>query len=242
MFRLVLALLMLLPGLAHAEKAVLAGGCFWCVEADFEGVKGVTGVVSGFAGGKLADPTYAQVTAGGTGHYEAVEISFDPGTISYAEVLRLFFRSVDPTDAGGQFCDRGDSYRTAIFAKGGGAEGVCRGRQGRRGQGVGGADCDKGAEGGGVLAGGRLSSGLLPAVQGHRDAVRAPEKIDRLQAVSRCLRAGRAGARVVGGRGGLCALSRGGAVSGEIQARAGIKPPCRSRSPLAGPDRHPWLS
>ena len=118
MFRLVLAVLMLLPGLAHAEKAILAGGCFWCVEADFEGVKGVTGVVSGFAGGKLADPTYAQVTAGGTGHYEAVEISFDPGTISYAEVLRLFFRSVDPTDAGGQFCDRGDSYRTAIFAKG----------------------------------------------------------------------------------------------------------------------------
>ena len=118
MFRLVLALLMLSPGLAHAEKAVLAGGCFWCVEADFEGVKGVTGVVSGFAGGKLADPTYAQVTAGGTGHFEAVEISFDPGTISYAEVLRLFFRSVDPTDAGGQFCDRGDSYRTAIFAKG----------------------------------------------------------------------------------------------------------------------------
>ena len=118
MLRLVVAVLLLLPGIAHAEKAIVAGGCFWCVESDFEGVKGVTGVVSGFTGGRTADPTYEQVTAGGTGHYEAVEISFDPGRISYAEVLRLFFRSVDPTDGGGQFCDRGDSYRTAVFPKG----------------------------------------------------------------------------------------------------------------------------
>ncbi|MGQ0565039.1 MAG: peptide-methionine (S)-S-oxide reductase MsrA [Gemmobacter sp.] len=118
MLRLALALLLALPGAAHAEKAILAGGCFWCVEADFEGVGGVTKVVSGFAGGSAADPTYEQVTDGGTGHYEAVEITFDPARISYAEILRLFFRSVDPTDAGGQFCDRGDSYRTAVFAKG----------------------------------------------------------------------------------------------------------------------------
>ena len=118
MLRLALAMLLLLPGVAHAEKAILAGGCFWCVESDFEGVKGVTGVVSGFTGGKTANPTYEQVTAGGTGHYEAAEITFDPGRISYPEILRLFFRSVDPTDGGGQFCDRGDSYRTAIFAKG----------------------------------------------------------------------------------------------------------------------------
>ena len=118
MLRLVLALLILLPGMAHAEKAILAGGCFWCVESDFEGVKGVTGVVSGFTGGKTANPTYAQVTEGGTGHYEAVEVTFDPARISYADILRLFFRSVDPTDGGGQFCDRGDSYRTAIFVKG----------------------------------------------------------------------------------------------------------------------------
>jgi peptide-methionine (S)-S-oxide reductase len=117
MLRLVLALL-LLPVVAHAEKAVVAGGCFWCVEADFERVPGVTEVVSGFTGGKVASPTYDQVTDGGTGHYEAVEITFDAGRISYDEVLRLFLRSVDVTDAGGQFCDRGDSYRTAIFAKG----------------------------------------------------------------------------------------------------------------------------
>jgi peptide-methionine (S)-S-oxide reductase len=101
---------------AASEKAVVAGGCFWCVESDFEGVPGVIGVVSGYAGGSLKNPTYKQVSAGGTGHYEAVEITYDPARISYDQLLRLFVRSVDPTDAGGQFCDRGDSYRTAIFA------------------------------------------------------------------------------------------------------------------------------
>ena len=107
-------------GAAQAEQktAVVAGGCFWCVEKDFESVAGVTSVVSGFAGGKTADPTYKQVTAGGTGHYEAVQIVYDDATLSYADLLTLFFRSVDPTDAEGQFCDRGDSYRTAIFVNG----------------------------------------------------------------------------------------------------------------------------
>ena len=100
---------------AATGKAVVAGGCFWCVEADFEGVPGVLSVVSGYTGGTVANPTYKQVTAGGTGHYEAVEITFDTNRISYDQVLRLFLRSVDPLDAGGQFCDRGDSYRTAIF-------------------------------------------------------------------------------------------------------------------------------
>ena len=100
---------------AATGKAVVAGGCFWCVEADFEGVPGVLSVVSGYTGGTMANPTYKQVTAGGTGHYEAVEITFDTNRISYDQVLRLFLRSVDPLDAGGQFCDRGDSYRTAIF-------------------------------------------------------------------------------------------------------------------------------
>jgi peptide-methionine (S)-S-oxide reductase len=104
-------------GTAQAEPktAVVAGGCFWCVEKDFESVPGVTSAVSGFAGGKTADPTYKQVTAGGTGHYEAVQITYDDTKISYAQLLNRFFRSVDPTDGGGQFCDRGDSYRTAIF-------------------------------------------------------------------------------------------------------------------------------
>jgi peptide-methionine (S)-S-oxide reductase len=102
---------------AAADTAVFAGGCFWCVEADFEKVPGVTAAVSGFAGGKTTDPTYDAVTDGGTGHYEAVQITFDPAQVSYDTLLRIFFRSVDPTDAGGQFCDRGASYRTAVFAK-----------------------------------------------------------------------------------------------------------------------------
>jgi len=107
-------------GAAQADQktAVVAGGCFWCVEKDFESVPGVTSVVSGFAGGKAANPTYKQVTAGGTGHYEAVQITYDDSKVSYADLITLFFRSVDPTDAGGQFCDRGDSYRTAIFVSG----------------------------------------------------------------------------------------------------------------------------
>lgn len=105
-------------GKAHAagtEVLTVAGGCFWCVEADFEKVGGVQGVVSGYTGGTVDNPTYKQVTAGGTGHYEAVQIMYDPARVSARELYDLFFRSVDPTDAGGQFCDRGDSYRTAIF-------------------------------------------------------------------------------------------------------------------------------
>lgn len=106
-----------LTGIARAETAIVAGGCFWCVESDFESVKGVTSVVSGYTGGTLANPTYKDVGKSGSGHYEAVEIKFNPSVISYDELLFLFLRSVDPTDAGGQFCDRGDSYRTAIFPR-----------------------------------------------------------------------------------------------------------------------------
>lgn len=107
---------------AAAETQVLtvAGGCFWCVEADFEKVRGVSEVVSGYTGGQVANPTYKQVTGGGTGHYEAVQIMFDPDVVGRDQLLAMFFRSIDPTDAGGQFCDRGDSYRTAIFVKGAG--------------------------------------------------------------------------------------------------------------------------
>ena len=101
---------------AGTETLTVAGGCFWCVESDFESVSGVKEAISGFAGGKTANPTYKQVTAGGTGHYEAVQIQFDPDVVSRDTLLDLFFRSIDPTDAGGQFCDRGPSYRTAIFA------------------------------------------------------------------------------------------------------------------------------
>lgn len=101
---------------ADTETLIIAGGCFWCVEADFEKVVGVTNAVSGFAGGKSSDPTYKQVVLGDTGHYEAVQVTFDPDVVSAGQLLHLFFRSIDPTDAGGQFCDRGPSYRTAIFA------------------------------------------------------------------------------------------------------------------------------
>jgi peptide-methionine (S)-S-oxide reductase len=96
---------------AKTEKALVAGGCFWCVESDFEQVRGVKEVVSGFAGGKTANPTYDSHE----GHVEAAEITFDSSVISYDEILRLFLRSIDVTDAGGQFCDRGFSYTSAIF-------------------------------------------------------------------------------------------------------------------------------
>ena len=103
------------PASAATEKLTVAGGCFWCVESDFESVPGVSEVVSGYTGGDVRDPTYRQVVQGGTGHYEAVQIHFDPAQISRQQLMAMFLRSVDPTDAGGQFCDRGDSYRTAIF-------------------------------------------------------------------------------------------------------------------------------
>lgn len=103
---------------ASPETLTVAGGCFWCVESDFESVPGVLSAVSGFTGGSLANPTYKQVGKGGTGHYEAVQITFDPAKVSRAKLLDLFFRSIDPTDAGGQFCDRGESYRSAVFVSG----------------------------------------------------------------------------------------------------------------------------
>lgn len=99
------------PTFAATEKAIVAGGCFWCVESDFEAVKGVKSVVSGYTGGTLENPTYENHE----GHFEAVEITFDNSKISYADLVAKFLRSVDVTDAGGQFCDRGSAYRTAIF-------------------------------------------------------------------------------------------------------------------------------
>ena len=98
------------------EAATFAGGCFWCVESDFDYVPGVVSTTSGYTGGDLVDPTYKRVSAGGTGHREAVRIVYDPTKTSYATLLDVFWRSVDPTDGGGQFCDRGESYQTAIFA------------------------------------------------------------------------------------------------------------------------------
>ena len=96
--------------------ATFAGGCFWCVESDFDTVPGVVETISGYTGGTTAGPTYKQVSEGGTGHREAVQIRYDPKQVSYERLLEIFWRSVDPTDGGGQFCDRGESYQTAIFA------------------------------------------------------------------------------------------------------------------------------
>ena len=100
---------------ADRQELIVAGGCFWCVEADFESVAGVLDVQSGYTGGHTQNPTYKKIGKGGTGHYEAVRIRFDAERVSREQLLQMFFRSVDPTDAGGQFCDRGDSYRTAVF-------------------------------------------------------------------------------------------------------------------------------
>jgi peptide methionine sulfoxide reductase msrA/msrB len=95
--------------------ATFAGGCFWCVEADFDKVPGVVKTISGYTGGDVKDPTYKQVSAGGTGHRESVEVYYDPARISYEGLLAAFWRMVDPTDPGGQFVDRGEQYTTAIF-------------------------------------------------------------------------------------------------------------------------------
>lgn len=98
----------------HTATATFAGGCFWCVESDFDGVTGVLKTVSGYIGGETENPTYKNHTS--AKHLEAVEITFDPSIVTFAELLNVFWRSVDPVDEGGQFCDRGHSYTTAIFA------------------------------------------------------------------------------------------------------------------------------
>lgn len=97
------------------NKATFAGGCFWCMVAPFQNMPGVEGVVVGYTGGSLPNPTYEAVCNGGSGHYEAVQVYFDPDQVSYAKLLEVFWQQIDPTDAGGQFYDRGESYRTAIF-------------------------------------------------------------------------------------------------------------------------------
>lgn len=97
------------------EIATFAGGCFWCTEAEFEEVRGVTKAICGYTGGRTDNPTYEQVCTGETGHMEAVRVHFDPSVVSYEELLQVFWRHIDPTDSGGQFADRGSQYKTAIF-------------------------------------------------------------------------------------------------------------------------------
>jgi len=99
----------------HLEKAAFAGGCFWCMVKPFDQWDGISAVVSGYMGGHLENPTYEDVKKGTSGHLEVVEIEFDPSIFTYEQLLTIFWQQIDPTDAGGQFHDRGESYRTAIF-------------------------------------------------------------------------------------------------------------------------------
>ncbi len=104
------------PGLGQAV-ATFAGGCFWCIESDFDKVKGVVATTSGYTGGKVPNPGYERVSAGGTGHAEAVEVIYDPSQVSYEQLLRFYWRTIDPTVKNQQFCDHGSQYRTAIFVR-----------------------------------------------------------------------------------------------------------------------------
>jgi len=108
------------PALTRAdtlEVATFAGGCFWCMEEAFDAVPGVKATISGYTGGTVENPAYEQVSSGRTGHLEAVNVFFDPQVVSYAELLEAFWHNVDPTDDGGQFCDRGSQYASAIFVR-----------------------------------------------------------------------------------------------------------------------------
>ena len=114
------ALLLISPTsvVAAQQSAVLAGGCFWCMESDLEKLPGVISVESGYSGGSVSEPTYNQVSAETTGHQEVVEVLFDSAKITYPKLLQSYWRNVDPLDGDGQFCDRGDSYRPVIFTDG----------------------------------------------------------------------------------------------------------------------------
>lgn len=115
-----LIVLVLFVGLAPAGAAgpavaTFAGGCFWCMEPPYDELEGVISTTSGYTGGQVPNPSYEEVAAGGTGHAEAVRIVYDPQQVSYQRLLDVYWRNVDPLDAGGQFCDRGQQYRSAIF-------------------------------------------------------------------------------------------------------------------------------
>jgi peptide-methionine (S)-S-oxide reductase len=104
------------PAPAEGEAvALFAGGCFWCMEGPFEALEGVQSVLSGYTDGDTAAPTYEEVSSGRTGHAEAVRVLYDPSVVTYEELLEVFWHNVDPTDDGGQFCDRGSQYRTGIY-------------------------------------------------------------------------------------------------------------------------------
>lgn len=99
----------------ETRKATFAGGCFWCMEPPFDELPGVVSTVSGYAGGDVEDPTYQEVSRGDTGHLEVLQVTYRPSEVSYEELLEVFWVNIDPTDGGGQFCDRGEQYTTAVF-------------------------------------------------------------------------------------------------------------------------------
>jgi peptide-methionine (S)-S-oxide reductase len=103
------------PARPPLSKATFAGGCFWCMQGEFEKLPGVISVVAGYTGGTTKNPTYEEVSSGGTGHFESVQITFDSGKVSYQKLLEVYWENIDPLTANGQFCDRGEQYRSAIF-------------------------------------------------------------------------------------------------------------------------------
>jgi peptide-methionine (S)-S-oxide reductase len=120
MKRLVIAVLLCLlhgPALAETAVATFAGGCFWCMEPPYDKVDGVLSTISGYTGGHVNNPSYRQVSSGRTGHYESLQVKYDPDKVSYRELLDIYWHNIDPFDDGGQFCDRGPQYRAAIFAE-----------------------------------------------------------------------------------------------------------------------------
>jgi peptide-methionine (S)-S-oxide reductase len=107
----------LAPAQARQAVAIFAGGCFWCMQPPFDKLDGVISTTAGYTGGRTANPTYEQVSAGGTGHVEAVRVVYDPAKVTYQKLLDVFWHNIDPYDAAGQFCDRGSQYRAAIFVQ-----------------------------------------------------------------------------------------------------------------------------
>lgn len=114
-YLLTFSLFLLCSGLAIADTAVFAGGCFWCMEPPFDALKGVLATRSGYAGGTKVNPSYEEVSSGSTGHLEALEVTYDPKIISYAQLLKVFWQNIDPYDKDGQFCDKGEQYTSAVF-------------------------------------------------------------------------------------------------------------------------------
>ena len=147
--------------LGHIEKATFAGGCFWCMEPPFDRIDGVVSTTSGYIGGRTKSPSYREVSAGGSGHAEAVEIVYDSSKVSYRDLLDVFWRNIDPLAVDRQFCDRGDQYRSAIF--------VHDGEQGRLAEESKRALAESGVLAGGIVTEIEMAGAFWPAEEYHQD-------------------------------------------------------------------------